>query len=311
MKEQTICPFCKSSLKTKLIVDFYFCKECEVAVRNEINMPLSWKNIFDKNWVKTQDNEKVNIRKAFYVLKQVKRLGIRNKILDVGCGTGILVDILNRNGYITNGVDSSSDAIEFAKLHKKGNFYLSSLESFSNDNKYALVIATQLIEHLANPNVFLESAKKLLKPGGYLYIETPNLYSWNKRSIWRKRIGGMYGKDHRILYTSKSLARLIKDSNFDIYKLFTWTYSPTIFVEGIKTLFSIFRKKTKIQNELVVINQTSNKPKSVLKNIYRQFKSSFIINTLLFIPNKISEFNNRGNQLIVIAEFSTQQSKTD
>ena len=237
MKELVNCPFCKKPLKAKLIADFYFCNECEVAVRNERDMPSSGANIYDRGWVGSQESARANFVRASYALKQIKNLqGIRT-VLDVGCGTGILVDTLNRSGYIADGIDSSVEAIKFAKSNKKGNFYLSSLERFNGKHKYDLITATQLIEHLRRPENFLTTIKKVLKAGGYLYIETPNLYSWSKKSIWRRRIGGMfYGTDHRICYTAKSLTRLLQDNNFDVYKIFTKTYSPTIFTEIIKTL---------------------------------------------------------------------------
>lgn len=303
------CPFCKKPLKNKLIVDFYFCKECEVAVRNEIDMPLSETNIYDRDWVRSQESGKANFMRASYVLKQVKRLHKIRTVLDVGCGTGILVDTLNRNGYIANGVDTSPDAIEFAKSCRKGDFHLTSIECFRSEYKYDLVIAAQLIEHLRNPEKFLTAVKKVLKPRGYLYIETPNLYSWSKKSIWRRRIGGMfYGTDHRILYTSKNLVRLLRYNNFDIYKIFTRTFLSTIFVEIINTLILLSKKRRKIkaQKESLVINPTGNKTKdlikSVCKNVNKQVKDSFIVNALLFIPNRISEIKGRGNQLIVIAK---------
>ena len=313
MKELVKCPFCKKPLKTKLIADFYFCKVCEIAVRNERDMPVSGVEIYDRDWVRSQESEKTNFMRASYALKQVKNLHEIRTVLDVGCGTGILVDTLNRSGYIADGIDTSAEAIEFAKSNKKGNFYLSSIESFKSERKYDLIIATQLIEHLRRPEEFLTNVKKVLKVGGYLYIETPNLYSWSKKSIWRRRIGGMfYGADHRICYTAKSLAHLLRNNGFIVYKTFTKTYSPTMFVEIIKPLISAFAKKEKEQKELPTANSTEEKNRnlfiSIFKNIYKQIRDSFIVDILLFIPNKISEINDRGNQLIVIAENNSNSN---
>lgn len=302
------CPFCKKPLNTKLIVNFYFCKECEIAVRNEADMPLSGVHIYDKRWVKSQENEKYNFRRAVFIQTQIRNLDGIMTVLDIGCGTGILVDILNRSGYLVDGIDNSPEAIEFAKSHRKGNFYLSSIECFKREYKYDIIIATQLIEHLRNPESFLINVKRLLNPGGYIYIETPNLYSWSKRSIWRKRIGGMYyGIDHRICYTTKSLSALLRNNGFEISKIFTKTYSPTLFIEIINTLILLLKKdeNTKEQkNPLLLIqqkNETKNLIKSACKKIYKQAKDSFIINAFLLIPNRISEINKRGNQLIFIA----------
>jgi len=307
MRETVNCPFCKRPLNSKLIVNFYFCKECEIAVRNEADMPLSVMNVYDKKWVKSQENEKYNFRRAVFAQKHIRKLDGITTVLDIGCSTGILADILNRSGYLVDGIDTSLEAIEFAKSHRKGNFHLSSIEYFGKGYKYDLIIATQLLEHLSNPESFLMNVKRFLKPGGYIYIETPNLYSWSKRSIWRKRIGGMfYGIDHRICYTAKSLRVLLQNNGFKISKILTKTYAPTIFVETITTFMSAFEKKPKTQKGLLVSDFTNNKAKHLFKDIckyiYKQVSDSFIADTLLFIPNKMSEFGRRGNQLIFIAK---------
>lgn len=301
------CPFCRKPLKTELIADFLFCEKCAIAVRNETDMPLSGENIYDERWAKLQGDEKYNFRRAMFTQKQIRQLHGIKTVLDIGCGTGILVNVLSRRGYIVDGIDISLEAIEFAKSHRKGNFYLSSIEGFRSKYKYDLVIATQLIEHLRNPESLLINVKRLLNLGGYVYVETPNLYSWNKRSIWRRRIGGMfYGTDHRICYTTRSLSVLLRDNGLKICKILTKTYSPTIFVEIITTFISAFTKKSENVKELVASDVTNNKGKNLFKNIcryiYKQLRDSLIVDILLFIPNKMSEFGDCGNQLIVIAK---------
>ena len=212
-----------------------------------------------------------------------------------------------------DGIDTSLEAIEYAKTHRKGNFYLSSAESFRSKYKYDLVIVTQLVEHLRNPESFLINVKRLLNPGGYMYVETPNLYSWNKRSIWRRRIGGMwYGRDHRICYTAKGLLTLLRDNGFEICQVLTKTYSPTILVEIITTLVFAFEKKATAQKELLASGLANNKAgrlfKGICECIYKLGRDSLIVDIILFIPNKISEFGECGNQLIVIAKNGAQKN---
>jgi len=306
----TKCPFCRKLFNVKLIENFYFCKNCEVAIREEKDMPVF---NYNKNWVKSQIDSRQNLNRAGFTLKQIKKIPNIKTILDIGCGTGILVDILNRNGYLADGVDSSVDSINYAKVHRKGNFYLSSIENFKKNRDYDLIIATQLIEHLRDPNIFLLNVKRILRPKGYLYIETPNLNSWSKKSIWRRRIGGMYyGKDHRILYTNKSLTNLLRNNSFVIYKVFSKTFSPTILVETAYTSIFTFRKKSEFLEKPSIINPPINRENknlfiNILKKIYEQTKDSFIINMILFIPNKISGINSRGNQLIVIARNNNNE----
>lgn len=302
------CPFCGEPLELKLIANFYFCKKCEIAVRDENDMPLRGVNIYNTEWAIAQEGKKYHLARAALALKQVQKLPRVRTVLDIGCGTGVLVDLLVRKGYLADGIDSSPAAIEFAKLHRKGRFYLASSD-FRSKHRYDLIVATQLIEHLRNPEAFLLNVKRLLKPLGYLYIETPNLYSWNKKSIWRRRIGGMVGMvDHRICYTSTSLCWLLNNNGFDICKVFTKTYSPTIFAETVVTLYSgLFKngKAAKREKEPVADladAKAKRSARAILNSIYEWLKGSLIIDGLLLIPNKISQIGSRGHQLIAIAQ---------
>ena len=256
------CPLCGKPLGTRLIADFWLCRDCEVAVRCENDMPLKKIDIYNQDWVKAQEESKYILRKSRYLATKIKELRGVRCILDIGCGTGILVDILSQGGYITTGIDSSSNAIEVAKSHRQGNFVLASVECFQSERKYDLIVAAQLIEHLREPRDFLAKVRTLLKPEGY-----PNLKSWSKRSLWRRRIGGMfYGTDHRICYTPRSLTRLLCDHGFNIYKVITKRYSPTVFVELMSTFFSTFRDKPR--ESLHGDSVQSHSLRNALKKIY-------------------------------------------
>jgi 2-polyprenyl-3-methyl-5-hydroxy-6-metoxy-1,4-benzoquinol methylase len=305
MSQLIRCPFCGKVLRTKLIADFWFCESCEVATREEDNMPVKIGNIYNESWIKAQEESRYILKRSYYLLAKIKELNGVRRILDIGCGTGILVDLLSRSGYTAVGIDSSPEAIEFAKRNKHGDYELASIESFQSQEIYDLIVAAQLIEHLRCPEIFLAKVKDLLKPRGYLLLETPNLNSWNKKSIWRRRIGGMfYGIDHRICYTPKSLTRLLCNNGFDVYKVITRTYSPTILTELITTLRLLLRNmhSESYYDKLACDGVSRNHAvKNACKNLIDKVIPSFIVDALLFVPERISEINNRGNQLIVIA----------
>jgi len=304
MTEAVKCPFCKKPLETTLVADFWLCKDCEAVVRREDDMPMKNANIYDIEWVRAQEKKKYIRNRLHYLSVEIKKIDGVKDILDVGCGTGILVDILSRSGYAVTGIDSSPEEIEFAKKNKKGNFIPTSVESFYDGKKYDLIVAAQLIEHIRKPEDFLAKAEALLKRGGYLVVETPNLNSWKERSLWRRRIGGMSGPDHRICYTPRSLARLLCDNGFSIHKLITKTYSPTIFIELVMTLYQFFKRK---RTELIYSNHANASvfrgptTKGTYKKIYEWIENCLILNVLLFVPNRISEIDGRGNQIIAIA----------
>lgn len=246
-------------------------------------------------------------------MRQIKKIKGIEKILDVGCGTGILVDLLAKNGYIVDGVDSSQANIDYARHHKKGNYFLQDIESFDTGNKYDLIIASHLIEHLRTPEKFLKKVKSSLKKGALLYIATPNLSAWSAKSLWRENLGGISGTDHRMLYSSKSLSKLLSMYGFRIIYISTKTRFNRMLEEIIRTIY--FKKfKAHVRQELY--HTGKNIPDSntsiteigsersylirALKKLYNFIKNSVIIDLLFFIPNKISETKNRGEELIII-----------
>lgn len=112
------------------------------------------------------------------------------KILDVGCGGGILSEPLARIGAEVTGIDTSLQLIDVAKKHAlldsdllgKLNYVQTTVENFEKENKekYDAVVASEVIEHVIDPQLFLKCCSAIVKPGGSLFITTPNrtLLSW-------------------------------------------------------------------------------------------------------------------------------------
>jgi len=311
------CPICNEILTSNIPNSaFYVCEKCEAAIRKEDDMPHKQHNIYNNEWVSGEEKKRLNTKVAHFRLRQINKLkktkGIE-KILDLGCGTGILVDLLATNGYIVDGVDSSQPNIDYARSHKKGNYFLQDIESFETGKKYDLIIASHLIEHLRTPNNFFRKVRTSIKNSGYLYLATPNLSAWSAKSLWRKNLGGISGTDHRILYSPKSLSKLLAMYNFEVIYISTKTRFNRMLEEIIRTIF--FKKyKEHVTQKLnhtdeIYTNHNFNRKTSyktkhyfirTLKNIYNFTKDSIIIDLLFFIPNIISETKNRGEELIII-----------
>ena len=102
------------------------------------------------------------------------------KILDVGCGGGIVCEPLARLGADITGIDAAQDSIAIAKNHAetrglKINYQNVSVEALAaEEEKYDVVLALEIIEHVDNLPLFLESCRKCLKPGGLMILSTLN-----------------------------------------------------------------------------------------------------------------------------------------
>tara|TARA_B100000963_G_scaffold217433_1_gene189608 strand:- start:12082 stop:12810 length:729 start_codon:yes stop_codon:yes gene_type:complete len=121
---------------------------------------------------------KENVINTFKLKNQDKPL--KNlKILDIGCGGGLLSEPMCRLGANVTGIDASKKNIQVAKLHaKKNNLnikYLStSPESFKTDTKFDVILNMEIIEHVDDVDFFLESCAKLLKNNGIMFVATLN-----------------------------------------------------------------------------------------------------------------------------------------
>ncbi len=102
------------------------------------------------------------------------------KILDIGCGGGLLCEPLNRLGATITGIDASNNNIEVAKLHSKEmNLNIEYIHAAPENldlksNTYDAVLCMEVVEHLKDVNLFIENCSKLIKKNGIMFIATIN-----------------------------------------------------------------------------------------------------------------------------------------
>ena len=101
------------------------------------------------------------------------------KILDIGCGGGLLCEPLNKLGATITGIDASKNNIEVAKLHSKEmnldiKYIHCSPENLNLQNEYDVVLAMEVVEHLLDINIFMQNCSKLIKKNGIMFVATIN-----------------------------------------------------------------------------------------------------------------------------------------
>ncbi len=121
---------------------------------------------------------KKNIIKTFKL--DHNKVPLKNiKILDIGCGGGLLSEPMSRLGAKVTGIDASDKNIKVAKLHsKKSNlqidYFCSSPEKFNAKDKFDVILNMEIVEHVEDVNFFLKSCSKLLKKNGIMFVATLN-----------------------------------------------------------------------------------------------------------------------------------------
>ena len=121
---------------------------------------------------------KENIIRTFKI--ETKKNPLKNiKILDVGCGGGLLSEPMCKLGAEVTGIDASNKNINVAKLHSKKNnlkinYICSSPEKLNVKNKFDVILNMEIVEHVEDVNLFLKSCSNLLKKNGIMFVATLN-----------------------------------------------------------------------------------------------------------------------------------------
>jgi len=121
---------------------------------------------------------KENIIKDFNINHSDKPL--KNiKLLDIGCGGGLLSEPMCRLGASVVGIDASKKNIEVAKFHAKKNklkinYKVASPEKLKTKTKFDVILNMEIVEHVNDIDFFIKESSRLLKKNGIMFVATLN-----------------------------------------------------------------------------------------------------------------------------------------
>ena len=136
-------------------------------------------DFYDKLWSETTRVDQHHKCRAHAIEKALHSLsmnGHRPRILELGCGSGIISELLAQYGDVM-GIDQSSAGVEAARKRVKGRFEIGVLPHFAIPEKdFDVVVLTQVIEHFSDADqvTLLQNARAATRPGGHLILTTPN-----------------------------------------------------------------------------------------------------------------------------------------
>jgi 2-polyprenyl-6-hydroxyphenyl methylase / 3-demethylubiquinone-9 3-methyltransferase len=160
------------------------------------------------------------------------------KVLDVGCGGGILAEAMAGAGATVSGIDLSEKALKVAKLHlfesgRSLDYQHVSAEDFAarHPGEFDVVTCMEMLEHVPDPASVVEACSRLVKPGGWVFFSTLNR---NPKSYLFAIIGAEYilkllprgTHDYAKFLQPAELARMAREAKLETQELIGMTYNP-------------------------------------------------------------------------------------
>jgi len=157
-------------------------------------------------------------------------LGRKGKFLDVGCGRGGVVWAAAQRGWDAEGCDISEAFVRHATEVTGVNARAAKLEDIGYpDHSFDVVTLVEVIEHLYNPRQTLEELQRIIRPGGLLYLSTPNeesiyqtlgnLYCRARGLDWCVNLCPTWNLYHIYGFGPRSLRYLLEQTNFSIEQI--------------------------------------------------------------------------------------------
>lgn len=178
----------------------------------------------------------INPLRANYIDERSPVAGL--KVIDIGCGGGILSEAMAQRGATVTGIDMGSAPLSVAKLHAlESELEINYLQCTAEDmaeqhpESFDVVTCLEMLEHVPDPSSVIKACAKLCKPGGHLYFSTLNR---NPKSYLFSIIGAEYllnmipkgTHDYAKFIKPSELANAAREAGLNLNHMTGMTYNP-------------------------------------------------------------------------------------
>lgn len=157
------------------------------------------------------------------------------RVLDLGCGGGILTESLAKRGAQVTGIDAGVEAIDAAIAHNNRQLPIEYLclavEDYDKEEAFDVITCMEMLEHVPNPALIFEQCKRLLKPQGFLFVSTINrtLNSYATTILAAEYVLGLLPRqthDYHKFIKPSELAAIARHLDFKLLSLKGMDYNP-------------------------------------------------------------------------------------
>jgi len=269
-----VCPICKDQIENSIIDDVvkknnnysvYKCAFCQVWVTHPFPAHEELAKLYSTGNYRTKNGKRFNpvLEKIIHLLtvrkrKRIERYTDHGRILDIGCGRGLFLHIMQEDGWDVTGQEFSEKSASYASdIYgidvKTGELKDCEYESESFD----VVNINHVLEHLENPDEVIAECYRILKKGGLLVTAVPNIDSlqafFGKRDWFQLDL-----PFHLYHFSSKSLFDLLEKKSFkvDLTRHFKFEYNP---FGWLQTLYNVTGIRENLMYDLLKSSELRKK----------------------------------------------------
>lgn len=175
----------------------------------------------------------INPARLDFIVKQVDLS--KQRVLDLGCGGGILAEAMAKAGAGVTGIDADAQAIAAARAHSEEqglsiDYQCSTIEDFSAE-PFDVITCMEMLEHVPDPAAIVTEAARLLKPGGWLILSTISrtAKAYALAILAAEYIFGILPRqthDYNKFILPSELAAMIRASDLEMVEIAGLDYNP-------------------------------------------------------------------------------------
>ena len=262
--ERPTCPFNKCDMASQHLeiargwdfeyrstlaeIELMQCQKCEVVFPRKLPVVEALETIYPPNYYAFDETKLENpIVRRFRTWAGLRKLRTYKKnmdsgpshVLDIGCGDGRMLEVLRQASspdWSFSGLDWSEDAVQ--RCREKGfdarACNIEELDQPDWEGKFDLILMSQVIEHVRYPRDVLARILHILKPGGVISIETPDINSWDFH-VFRKRYwAGYHIPRHFFIFDKSNFSELATNVGFELIATKS-VINPVAWIHSVKS----------------------------------------------------------------------------
>lgn len=212
-----ICPICDTETAHALYGPLLQCDGCGLVCTAAEAAPAPGVELYDQEYF-TERNAYLAHAAAFsaalaHVLDVAAEYKPRGRLIDIGCGPGLLLDLARQRSYAVQGCDISPWATQYAREQgldvQTGDLHAVNYPS----GQFDVAVVNHTLEHVPDPRAFLEEVYRILAPDGIIVVGVPNFASFMSQ-LMRERWAGLLPDQHLWHFTPQTLRKMLRRANF-------------------------------------------------------------------------------------------------